>query len=429
MAETDYSAINFDITAQNTSALNSLDRVIEKLKSLRDVVSDGGVAKGIRDISSALGSLKGFSNAEAKNITAMTDALSRLNGISISGNIATGIASIANAARSVSDADVEHIRKLAEAMRGFSALQGVSGAAIHAATGAKKEASDADGLANSLTQVQSAAEGATNALYEMSKARQEAFGYADVNSFETVHPGVSKAQSTPLLGVRPEVFDAQGRDVVPPGGERPFSGTMYGQPEPKLLPGPKPEDNETTAKTIDLSKTLSDVLSSTLSAAARTAAGAFKDLTSAMAGFMASAGKRTWDFLTGGITGFAGAIGNLAHQIKRVAVYRLLRTLVKDVGAALSEGIQNLYQWSLAVDQSFSNAMNTISTAGAYIKNSVAAMVAPLLESLAPALDWLASKIVAVLNLLNQLFSLLTGKGFWTKASRPRISQRPRPVA
>ena len=40
----------------------------------------------------------------------------------------------------------------------------------------------------------------------------------------------------------------------------------------------------------------------------------------------------------------------------------------------MKDFFQNLYQWSLAVDQSFSNAMNTISTAGAYIKNSIAAI-------------------------------------------------------
>lgn len=428
MAETEYNGIGFNLTAKNSSALNSLDQVIAKLKQLGEVVSGGGIASGLREIGSALKDLKGFSQAEAKNIAAMSAALSGLNGIKVSDSIASGISDIARVARSISDDDIRHIRNLGDAMRGFSSLQGVSGAAIRAATGAKKDAgtTEADATTNALVAVSQAADKASKSLADFIQMKQIAFGGGGASGggggggnvpgfpWFFAHPGggggnfnTNDYRYVPSTDVK-DVFDA----------EINTRRLTYTPPEKNPEPIIPDENNEKTQKAIDLSKVLSRTLSTELSAAARTAMSGIKSLAGAFGSLVATAGRGTLNYLTGGVVGLAGSIGNLLNQIRRVAVYRLLRTIVKDLGAALSEGIQNLYQWSLAVDQSFSNAMNTISTAGAYIKNSVAAMVAPLLESLAPALDWLASKIVAVMNLLNQLFSLLTGRGYWTKATK-----------
>jgi hypothetical protein len=60
--------------------------------------------------------------------------------------------------------------------------------------------------------------------------------------------------------------------------------------------------------------------------------------------------------------------------------------------------------------------MDTISTAFAYFKNSIGAAVAPLINALAPAIDYVIDKAVALLNVINQLFARLTGATYWTKA-------------
>ena len=384
MAETEYNGIGFNLTAKNTSALNSLDQVIAKLKQLGEVVKDNNVSTGIRDISAALGSLKGFSPTDAKSITDMAKALSGLKGISVSDNIATNLSAIAEVAKGITSEDIRRIEELGNAMSGFSSLRGVSGAAVKNAS--KASAADSGSgkpeVAKQLDDVAAAAEKATDSMKDFTDAKGEAAKAAPNEAGEE--------------GYLAEILKGKGG-----GGGEGTSALQAGLNAAK-----------------EAASSFGATLHSTLASGAKAAASAVKSLVGEAGRLMVSLGRGTLNYLTGGVVGLAGSIGNLLHQIRRVAVYRLLRTLVKDLGAALSEGIQNLYQWSLAVDQSFSNAMNTISTAGAYIKNSVAAMVAPLLESLAPALDWLASKIVAVMNLLNQLFSLLTGRGYWTKATK-----------
>lgn len=129
-----------------------------------------------------------------------------------------------------------------------------------------------------------------------------------------------------------------------------------------------------------------------------------------------AAGKGLFNYLTGDVQKFSSTLGGLMHQIGRVALFRLLRTVIRDIGQAFTEGINNMYQWSLMVDRTFANAMDKIATASQYINNSAAAMVAPFLEYLAPVIDYIADKIVSLFNLINQLFALLSGRGYWTRA-------------
>lgn len=129
-----------------------------------------------------------------------------------------------------------------------------------------------------------------------------------------------------------------------------------------------------------------------------------------------TAGKGLFNYLTGDVQKFSSALGGLMHQFGRVMLFRILRTMIRDIGQAFTEGINNMYQWSLMVDRTFANAMDRIATASQYIKNSAAAMISPFLESLAPVIDYIADKIVSLFNLINQLFALLSGRGFWTRA-------------
>ena len=47
-------------------------------------------------------------------------------------------------------------------------------------------------------------------------------------------------------------------------------------------------------------------------------------------------------------------------------------------------------------------------------------MVAPLLNALAPAIEYVIDKVVSLINVLNQLFAKLTGASTWTKAIKTR---------
>lgn len=116
------------------------------------------------------------------------------------------------------------------------------------------------------------------------------------------------------------------------------------------------------------------------------------------------------------IKGFATGIGKVVGSFKRILRYRIIRSVIREVSQAFGEGIKNLYGWSTMVGGKFAASMNQITTALTYFKNSVGAAVAPIINALAPAIDFLIDKVVALINVINQLFARLTGASSWTKA-------------
>lgn len=125
--------------------------------------------------------------------------------------------------------------------------------------------------------------------------------------------------------------------------------------------------------------------------------------------------------LRGMRTEFKGA-GQAANEfyssLKRIAMYRAFRTIVKEIASGIKEGAMNMYQWSKAGGDlgAFAATLDSIATSFLYLKNSVGAAVAPILNVLAPALDFIVDKLVTVLNLINQVLSILSGAGGWTRA-------------
>lgn len=117
------------------------------------------------------------------------------------------------------------------------------------------------------------------------------------------------------------------------------------------------------------------------------------------------------------------AIGGLGGKIKgafsgllRIAKFRIFRTIVKGITTAFKEGVGNLYQYSKAINGTFAKSLDKISTNALYVKNSLGAMVAPIINAAAPAIEFLADKFVGLLNIINQVIAKMTGAKTWTKA-------------
>lgn len=104
------------------------------------------------------------------------------------------------------------------------------------------------------------------------------------------------------------------------------------------------------------------------------------------------------------------------RSIGRIALYRSIRFMFSEIAAGLREGTVNLYQYSKAIDGRFAKSMDMIATSILYFRNSVAAASAPIINSLAPAIDLLVDRLVEALNYFNQLSAKLTGATTWTKA-------------
>ena len=108
--------------------------------------------------------------------------------------------------------------------------------------------------------------------------------------------------------------------------------------------------------------------------------------------------------------------GGFLTMFKKRLMYRLINSVISAVTNAVKEGVKNVYQYSKAFGGTFSQSMDRAATSLLYFKNSIGAMVAPLINMLVPALEWVINKVVSFINVLNQLFAKLSGASTWTKA-------------
>lgn len=150
-----------------------------------------------------------------------------------------------------------------------------------------------------------------------------------------------------------------------------------------------------------------------------------KGLTSA-AKMAISAGERLCstfgNILAKRVQQVTSGFGKLFQHMKRVAMYRLIRTMFAQLTKAIKDGINNLYQYSLLMDGTFSKSMDRCATSFLYLKNSMGAMIAPLINSIAPALDFIIDKVVNLFNMVNQLFARLSGANTYTAAKKMATS-------
>ena len=153
--------------------------------------------------------------------------------------------------------------------------------------------------------------------------------------------------------------------------------------------------------------------------------GALKKLASGTAkvtkGFIkmsAAIPKMAMSRLIGKVKQTTSSLGQLFGSLKRIAMYRAIRAAISAITKGFSEGISNLYQYSLIMDGQFSKSMDRLATSSQYLKNSLGAMAAPILNALAPAIDFVIDKIVTLLNLINQLIARLSGAATFTAAKK-----------
>lgn len=111
-----------------------------------------------------------------------------------------------------------------------------------------------------------------------------------------------------------------------------------------------------------------------------------------------------------------GSEFSLSKALKMVLRYglgiRSVYVLINRLRRAIVDGFKNLAQYSAEVDQSISMLRNSLNQT----KNSFAAMIAPVFNAVAPALNYLIQLCIRAVNAINQLLSALTGGSTWIRA-------------
>ena len=117
-----------------------------------------------------------------------------------------------------------------------------------------------------------------------------------------------------------------------------------------------------------------------------------------------------------------GLFSNFIGGLTRIAKLRLLRGIIRMVTQAFKEGTENIYYYSQALGSAdashFASTMNELASSFLYLKNSIGAVVAPLLSALLPALQTIVSWVALALDYLAQFFAVINGQSTYTRAKK-----------
>lgn len=98
--------------------------------------------------------------------------------------------------------------------------------------------------------------------------------------------------------------------------------------------------------------------------------------------------------------------------------YWALFQAITAVSNAFKQGLTNLNEYAQAVGGTLQTSLNSIATNMQYLKNSIGALAAPLINAIAPALDYIVDKVVSAFNVISQIIARLTGASTWTRATK-----------
>lgn len=112
----------------------------------------------------------------------------------------------------------------------------------------------------------------------------------------------------------------------------------------------------------------------------------------------------------------ASRLSGFVSSLKRIAFYRFIRFIISEITQGFGEGVNNMYQWSLITGNRFADSMDRAATALLYLKNSLGALLGPLINAFVPVLDVLIDKFVTLTNALGMFFAKVTGASTYVRA-------------
>ena len=315
-------------------------------------------AKGIEALSKSLGKLKkvldNIDTSKLEGLGKALESVSRMGELKISASVGTQLGRIGEAMGSITEGDVERLERVSAALNSLSSVGNVS-----------------------LPRVNVPAEGMVA---------------------ETTAPVTNTADAT--SGVTQAVTSAQ---QVSAAVEQATARTWSFR---SVLSGIGGVFSKGFALGASALKKLGNTITKVKTAAAN-AKSTFSKLKSMLGSQLSARVKQV-----------TGGLGQLFSSLKRIAMYRMIRWALSSIIKGFKEGVNNLYQYSNALGGAFAINMNSAATNALYLKNSLGAMAAPIINSLAPAIDIVTDKIVGLLNLINQLLSVLSGRGTYTAAKK-----------
>ena len=85
----------------------------------------------------------------------------------------------------------------------------------------------------------------------------------------------------------------------------------------------------------------------------------------------------------------SSGLANFANSLKRIAFYRFLRTIIKEIGEAFREGLNNAVAFSRTVNGEMAKALDSIASKSGVMKTSLVLPLANCCRHFSPFLKQL----------------------------------------
>lgn len=152
----------------------------------------------------------------------------------------------------------------------------------------------------------------------------------------------------------------------------------------------------------------------TISAKAKTAA----SNAGAAFGNMRDQLKRAASSTSQSATGISGSLGKIHKRITKlvstVFIFSVITKALRAMRTAVQEGFNNYVKYSAPANQAMSGLVSALAT----LKNALGAAFAPIITAVVPVLTQLVNWITSAVNAVAKFIALITGKSYWTKATK-----------
>ena len=410
-----------------TADISDAESKIEKLVKTLDKIKVGGISKTASDKLKAISdAAKGVDDKSANKVEKLASAISKLSAAKVPASLANQISKIGNALKFIDDGDIERLRKLTDSIEKINASGGVGNIKVQMpkvdkSMGEAQQAKDAnlgssfESMKNGLTvpiqtEVSPTFETFKDDVKMLTSSNLPVVFNAAVN--DQFNEYMDWLRSTPKEQEYKVVFETNAREIGVVQTTIENARTQFERLGQDFGDGKSFNFNvDIDTRPLSIAKMAVDSLLDSLRGSKL--GGAFGAISSAVKSF----GKNvSAEFARAG-----ASAKNFLNSVVRIAKYRAIRSALKAITQGFKEGLQNAYQFSKLNGGQLAKSLDSIATSTQYLKNSLATLAAPLINSFAPAIKYVIGLLVKFINMINFGVAVFTGKDTWLKAKETPV--------
>lgn len=422
MADEVLDTLKIKVSAETDEAEKKITALAEAIQTAFNGRGSTKTGEKLKSISEAA---NGINASASGNVASLAEALGKLGNIKISATIANQLTKIGAALKSIDSGDIAKLKDLTDSIGAINASGGVGNIKVQVPKAEKRTEPQMPDLSKSISDIDkpivlnvdtTQVEHATELVNYLSDVIAQISGrqlmppQSDTSGFENIRNAIEgSVESMGVFQTTGRIVDVEIQDIGNSARSASHGFSNIG---------------ESLRGIGGAARTAFSFMANGMSAALPYA----KKLASALAKIGLAMGKATGKFLSAPFVSLGKAISNTTTRLKgfltrigRIALYRAIRSAIKEITQGFKEGIDNAYEWSKINGGQLAKSMNSLATSAQYVKNSLGAMAAPLLNALAPAIDFVADKLVALINLFNQVFAKFTGASTWMRAKKQAV--------